>query len=240
MLVYSGGLWETGKTAMNLILAALLLPASIQAPPAKSAAPSARQPGLYATIQTSMGSIVCRLFEKEAPETVANFVGLARGTKEWTDPKTGQKVKRPLYPGTTFHRVIPDFMIQGGDPRGDGTGDPGYSIKDEIVPSLNFDQPGRLAMANTDRPGTGGCQFFITEVPYPSLNQKYTIFGQVVEGQELVTTITRVTRDRGNDRPRTPVVIKTIRIGRYPLAAPAKKAPAKKVPAKTAPPKKAP
>jgi cyclophilin family peptidyl-prolyl cis-trans isomerase len=187
-----------------------------------------------------MGTIVCKLFEKEAPQTVENFVGLARGTKEWTDPKSGQKVKRPLYNGTIFHRVIPKFMIQGGDPRGDGTGDPGYSIKDEIHPTMKFDQPGRLAMARTPRPNSGGCQFFITEVPYPSLDGQYSIFGQVVEGQDLVSLIANVPRDPSNDRPRTPVVIRTVRIERHPLAAPSKKAPTKTTPAKKTPTKATP
>jgi peptidyl-prolyl cis-trans isomerase A (cyclophilin A) len=195
--------------------------------PAAPATPE-REPGLYATIQTSMGSIVCKLFEKEAPLTVANFTGLARGTKEWTDPKTGEKVKRPLYTGTTFHRVIPRFMVQGGDPLGNGTGGPGYSFRDEFHPSLRFDQPGRLAMANSG-PNTNGSQFFITEVPTAHLNNLHTIFGQVVEGQELVAQITGVPKD-ANDKPRTAVVIKSIRIQRFPAAAAAEKtaAPAKK------------
>jgi peptidyl-prolyl cis-trans isomerase A (cyclophilin A) len=180
-----------------------------------------REPGLYATITTSMGSIVCKLFEKEAPLTVANFVGLARGTKEWTDPKTGQKVKRPLYNGTTFHRVIPRFMIQGGDPLGNGMGGPGYSFRDEFHPSLRFNQPGRLAMANSG-PNTNGSQFFITEVPTTHLDNQHTIFGQVVEGQELVSKVTAVPKD-ANDKPRTPVVIKNIRIERFPKPAPAPK-----------------
>ena len=218
---------------MNSAVFLLASFAALQAPQAtKPAAPAApqRPPGLYATITTSMGSIVCQLFEKEAPLAVANFVGLARGTKEWTDPKTRQKVKRPLYPGTTFHRVIPGFMIQGGDPLGDGTGDPGYSFKDEISPALKFDQPGRLAMANTGRPGTNGCQFFITEVPYPTLDGNYTIFGQLVEGLDVVKKIVNVPRD-ANDKPSSPVVIRAIRVQRFPATLPAKKAapPAKKV-----------
>ena len=139
----------------------------------KAAAPAAEhEPGLYATINTSMGAIVCKLFEKEAPLTVQNFMGLARGTKEWTDPRTGQKVTRPLYNGTTFHRVIPKFMIQGGDPLGTGTGGPGYSFKDEFSPLLKFDQPGRLAMANSG-PNTNGSQFFITEGLTPHLNNHH-------------------------------------------------------------------
>jgi peptidyl-prolyl cis-trans isomerase A (cyclophilin A) len=201
----------------------------------KAAAPPEREPGLYATINTSMGAIVCKLFEKEAPLTVANFTGLARGTKEWTDPKTRQKVKRPLYSGTTFHRVIPGFMIQGGDPLGTGMGDPGYKFKDEFNASLKFDQPGRLAMANSG-PNTNGSQFFITVVPTPHLNNHHTIFGQVVEGMDVANKIVAVPRD-SNDKPRTPVVIRSIRIEHYPLTAakksvtPAKKA-TPKAPAK--------
>ncbi len=227
--------------------AAALLGAQEKAEKKAAAPPPEREPGLYATINTSLGVMVCKLFEKEAPLTVANFTALARGTKEWADPKTGQQVKRALYTGTTFHRVIPGFMIQGGDPLGNGMGGPGYKFKDEFHPTLKFDQPGRLAMANSG-PGTNGSQFFITEVPTPHLNNLHTIFGQVVEGQEVVKQMTAAPRD-SNDKPRTTVVIKSIRIQRFPLAAPAapaaKKegaapaapvAPAKKAPAPAAKP----
>jgi len=145
---------------------------------------------LFAIFQTSAGSLTCRLFEKEAPETVANFVGLAMGTKEWTDPRNGQKAKKPLYDGTVFHRVIPNFMIQGGDPLGTGTGDPGYRFKDEFQSGRNFDKPGLLAMANAG-PNTNGSQFFITEVPTPHLNNRHTIFGECIQGFELVPKIAR-------------------------------------------------
>ena len=145
---------------------------------------------LYAVFQTTAGSITCRLLEKEAPETVANFVGLATGSKEWTDPRTGAKSKKPLYDGTVFHRVIPNFMIQGGDPLGTGTGDPGYRFKDEFQSGRTFDKPGLLAMANAG-PNTNGSQFFITEVPTPHLNNRHTIFGEVVKGFELVPKIAR-------------------------------------------------
>ena len=215
-------LW--GILAMTVVVGA-------QEPKATPPATPEREPGLYATLTTSMGNIVCKLFEKEAPLTVANFVGLARGAKEWSEPKTGQKVKRPLYNGTIFHRVIPGFMIQGGDPLGSGMGDPGYKFRDEFNPSLKFDQPGRLAMANSG-PNTNGSQFFITEVPTPHLNNLHTIFGQVVEGQELIKQITGVPKD-GNDKPRTPIVLKNVRIQRFPLAAPAPAA--KKEGAATAP-----
>lgn len=200
--------------------------------PAQTAAPAApaREPGLYAVFNTSMGTITAKLFEKEAPVTVQNFVGLAKGTKAWSDPKTRAMVKKPLYNGITFHRVIPNFMIQTGDPTATGSHDCGFTIKDEIVPTLKFDQPGRLAMANIGQKNTGGCQFFITEAAYPSLNGGYTIFGQVVSGQELVGKIARVPRD-ANDKPRTPVKLISVtieRVGAAPAGAPAAKAPAKK------------
>jgi len=146
------------------------------------------KPGLYAIFHTSKGTITCSLFEKEAPKTVANFVGLADGTKEWTDPKTGKKVKKRFYDGLIFHRVIPNFMIQGGDPEGTGRGGPGYKFEDEFNPSLKFDKPGKLAMANSG-PHTNGSQFFITHVPTPWLDNKHTIFGQVIEGQDIVDNI---------------------------------------------------
>ncbi len=149
-----------------------------------------RSPGVYATFHTSMGQIVCELYEKQTPKTVANFIGLATGTKGWTHPVTRAKKKTPLYSGTIFHRVIPKFMIQGGDPAGNGTGGPGYKFEDEFVSSLKFNRSGRLAMANSG-PNTNGSQFFITEVPTSHLNGKHTIFGQVVSGQSLVRKIAR-------------------------------------------------
>jgi len=167
------------------------------------------EPGLYAIFETPQGNMTVRLFEKEAPQTVANFVGLAEGTKPWTDPKTGEKVKRPFYDGLIFHRVIPGFMIQGGDPRGNGTGDPGYKFEDEFVASLGFDQPGRLAMANSG-PNTNGSQFFITDGLTPHLNMRHTIFGQVIEGQEFVHKIATVPTVP-QDRPKTPVTM-TVKI----------------------------
>jgi peptidyl-prolyl cis-trans isomerase A (cyclophilin A) len=145
---------------------------------------------LYAIFETSMGNITVRLFEKDAPETVANFVALATGAKEWTDPRNGKKTQAKLYDGTKFHRVIPDFMIQGGDPLGTGTGDPGYRFKDEFQSGRKFDKPGLLAMANAG-PNTNGSQFFITEVATPHLNNRHTIFGEVVKGFELVPKIAR-------------------------------------------------
>ena len=145
---------------------------------------------LYAIFQTSRGNIVVKLLEKEAPKTVANFVGLATGKQQWTDPRTRQKTTAKLYDGTVFHRVIPQFMIQGGDPLGTGTGDPGYRFEDEFQSGRKFDRPGLLAMANAG-PNTNGSQFFITEVPTPHLNNKHTIFGEVVKGQDLVPQIAR-------------------------------------------------
>jgi len=163
-----------------------------------------------AVIDTTMGTLRCKLFPKEAPRTVANFIGLADGTKDWKDSATGQtKHGVPLYSGTIFHRVIPGFMIQGGDPLGSGFGDPGYKFADEIVPSLTFDRPGRLAMANSG-PNTNGSQFFITDVPTPHLNGRHTIFGQCDEASiELVKKIARVPKGAG-DKPTTPVRINKI------------------------------
>src|SRR6201994_3691919 len=190
-----------------------------QAPPAElpdmptSQVPPAIEPtGPTAVLDTSMGRITCKLFSKEAPETVANFVGLAQGTKDWTDPTTHKKMHgKPLYDGTQFHRVIPEFMIQGGDPTATGMGDPGYMFQDEFDPSLNFDVPGRLAMANSG-PNTNGSQFFITEAPTEHLNQKHTIFGQCDDSSILIVkSIARVERD-GNDKPIDPVILKKVTI----------------------------
>ncbi len=168
--------------------------------------------GPTALIDTSMGRLTCKLYDKQAPVTVANFIGLAQGTKDWTDPVSLKIVHgQPYYSGTTFHRVIPSFMIQGGDRRGDGTGDPGYFFKDEFDPTLTFDEPGRLAMANAG-PDTNGSQFFITEAPVPELTGKHTIFGQCdSHSVTLVASIARVERN-ANDAPITPVVIRKITI----------------------------
>ena len=178
--------------------------------PELPAVPLPAEPGLYAVIYTSMGNIVCRLFEKDAPKTVANFRGLATGTKPWTDPTTGRLKHTALYSGTTFHRVIPDFMIQGGDPTGTGSGSPGYKFDDEINPSLKFDRPGILAMANSG-PNTNGCQFFITVASAEHLNGSYSVFGEVVSGQDVVDAISKVPRDSA-DKPNEPVKITAIAI----------------------------
>lgn len=169
-------------------------------------------PGLYAIIYTSMGNIVCRLYENDAPKTVANFVGLATGTKSWTDPNTGRVRHTPLYSGTTFHRVIPGFMIQGGDPTGTGYGSPGYKFEDEISDKHDFDHPGVVAMANSG-PNTNGSQFFITVAPAEHLNGHHTIFGEVVSGQDVADAISQVPRD-DNDKPITPVKVLAISIKR--------------------------
>src|ERR1700759_4667 len=168
--------------------------------------------GPTAVLDTSMGRITCKLFSKEAPKTVANFIGLAEGTKDWTSPETKQKMHgNPLYNGTKFHRVIPGFMVQGGDPIGNGMGDPGYYFKDEFDPNLDFDVAGRLAMANSG-PNTNGSQFFITEAPTEHLNQKHTIFGQCDDSSVLVVkSIARVERD-SQDKPNDPVVLKKLTI----------------------------
>jgi peptidyl-prolyl cis-trans isomerase A (cyclophilin A) len=203
-----------------LLVAGALAQTPAAKPAATPATPpaAAREPGLYATISTSMGDITVKMFEKEAPVTVKNFIDLAKGRKQWKDEKTGQMVRRPLYTGTVFHRVIPGFMIQGGDPTGTGMGNPGFVIPDEFAPTLKFDVPGRLAMANAGL-HTGNCQFFITEVPTPHLNGMHTIFGQVVDGMDLVPKITHVARD-GNDRPRTPIKIVNITFKREGPAPP--------------------
>jgi peptidyl-prolyl cis-trans isomerase A (cyclophilin A) len=173
----------------------------------------ARSAGTYAIFETSMGNIVVRLFENEAPKTVENFIGLAEGTKEFTDAISGKKEKRPYYDGLIFHRVIPDFMIQGGCPRGDGRGGPGYSFQDEFHPSLRHSKAGKLSMANSG-PNTNGSQFFITVAPTPHLDNRHTIFGEVVEGQDISDKISATPRD-SMDRPRKPVTMK-VRIERVP------------------------
>jgi peptidyl-prolyl cis-trans isomerase A (cyclophilin A) len=166
--------------------------------------------GPTATLKTNKGDIVVELFPDTAPKTVDNFVGLATGQRLWRHPRTGQEQNVPLYDGTVFHRVIPGFMIQGGDPLGNGTGGPGYEFEDEVDGPHRFDGAGYLAMANAG-PGTNGSQFFITEGPQPHLNGRHTIFGKVISGQDVVSTIANVPTDR-RDRPVDPVVIESIEI----------------------------
>ena len=170
---------------------------------------------LMATFETTAGTIHCTLYEKEAPMTVANFVGLARGLKAFTNPQTNQKERKPFFDGLKFHRVIPNFMIQGGDPLGVGVGGPGYRFGDEFAPSLRHDKPGRLSMANAG-PGTNGSQFFITERPTPHLDNRHTIFGQCDE-VDLVQKIARVPKAPGdptNSKPAQDVIVKTLTISR--------------------------
>lgn len=170
---------------------------------------------LYATFVTSMGTLVAELYWDKVPNTVTNFVQLAEGTKEWTDPKTSQKVKRPLYDGTIFHRVIPDFMVQGGDPLGNGTGGPGYKFADEFHPDLRHTGPGVLSMANSGK-NTNGSQFFLTEKATPWLDNRHTVFGLVTEGADLIPKITRVEKADGErgSKPKTDIVLKKVLIGR--------------------------
>src|SRR5512140_67015 len=173
----------------------------------------ARTPGTYATFKTSEGTIICQLFDTEAPKTVQNFVELAEGKRDWKDGVSGKKGPGPLYNGTIFHRVIPDFMIQGGDPSGTGMGGPGYKFEDETKGSPHkFDKPGKLAMANAG-PGTNGSQFFITVAATPWLTGNHTIFGEVVEGQDVADKISKVKKG-AQDRPVKDVVINSITIER--------------------------
>jgi len=167
---------------------------------------------LYAHFTTSEGNFTIQLFEEQAPKTVANFTGLADGTKEWTDPRTGKKTKTPLYNGTIFHRVIDGFMIQGGDPLGQGTGGPGYKFEDEFHPKLRHTKAGILSMANAG-PNTNGSQFFITLGPTPHLDRKHTVFGRVTSGLDVVQKIGKTKTDP-RDRPATPVVINKVTIER--------------------------
>ncbi len=172
-----------------------------------------RQPGVYATFDTSEGTIVCRLFEQDAPVTVKNFIDLAEGGREWTHPRTREKSTSRLYDGTVFHRVIPNFMIQGGDPEGTGMGGPGYKFQDETKGSSHkFDKPGKLAMANSG-PNTNGSQFFITVAATPWLTGNHTIFGEVIEGQDVADKITAVARGK-QDRPVKDVVLNSVKIER--------------------------
>jgi cyclophilin family peptidyl-prolyl cis-trans isomerase len=187
------------------------------AKPTAQAAPAGNP---KAVMQTTAGDLTCELFPKQAPKTVQNFIGLATGTKDWTNPDTHKKEHGvPLYNGTIFHRVIPNFMIQGGDPQGTGQGGPGYSFEDEFSPDLKFDVPGRLAMANSG-PGTNGSQFFITEVPTPWLDGHHTIFGQCTpESVELVKQMARKAADPRDNRPYDAVKINKIEITGLPKSA---------------------
>lgn len=177
------------------------------------AAQSKLKPGTYAHFATTEGNFTIRLFEKETPKTVENFVGLAEGTKEWTDPRNGQKTKKPYYDGLTFHRVIDGFMIQGGDPLGQGTGGPGFTIVDEFNPKLRHSKAGILSMANTGRPNSGGAQFFITLGPTPHLDDKHSVFGEVVSGMDVIRKIGG-TKTGANNKPAKDIVVKAVKIER--------------------------
>jgi peptidyl-prolyl cis-trans isomerase A (cyclophilin A) len=166
---------------------------------------------MLAHFTTSEGDFTVRLFDAEAPKTVANFAALAEGTTEWTDPRSGKKTKTPYYNGTIFHRVIADFMIQGGDPLGQGTGGPGYKFADEFSPKLRHSKPGVLSMANSG-PNTNGGQFFITLVPTPWLDNKHSVFGEVVDGIEIVKKIGSTATSKPGDRPVKPITINSVTI----------------------------
>ena len=168
---------------------------------------------LYAHFTTSDGKFTVRLFDAETPTTVANFTGLADGSKEWTDPRTGQKAKKPYYNGTVFHRIIDGFMIQGGDPLGQGTGGPGYKFADEFSPKRRHGKAGVLSMANSG-PNTNGGQFFITLTATPWLDDKHSVFGEVTEGMDVVSKIGKVATSKPGDRPLKPITIESITIER--------------------------
>jgi peptidyl-prolyl cis-trans isomerase A (cyclophilin A) len=170
------------------------------------------KPGLYATFNTSEGTITALLYEKYTPLAVENFVALAQGTKPWRDPKTGAMVARPLYQNITFHRVIPSLAIQSGDPTGTSSHNCGVTIRDEFLPGVRFSAPGRLAIANTGNPDSGGCQFFITNEPAPQWDGKYTIFGEVVAGLDVVSKISRAPVH--GEKPVDPVKLVSVTIGR--------------------------
>ena len=199
-------------------------PSQETAQPAASAqpAPAAEAPvkplgSKYAVMKTSKGVVKLKLYGDQSPRAVGNFMALANGTKPWTDPRDGQTKTTPLYNGTIFHRVIPGFMVQGGDPMGDGRGGPGYRFQDEFDPSLQFNRPGLLAMANSG-PNTNGSQFFITDGEAPWLNNRHTIFGEVTEGMDVVKAIVAVPRraDDGSDRPLQPVYIESVTVSDKP------------------------
>ena len=226
-----------------LAMTALLLAASVAAaqPPAAASRPPAAGAGkwtqhvaagkdVWATVQTSEGDFVLRLFSKAAPQTVASFVGVASGEKEWRHPVSGAVSRTPLYDGLVFHRVIPGFMIQGGDPAGTGSGNPGFNVPDEFNNGHTYNRPGLVGMANVGMPNTNGSQFFITVAPTPHLTNRHTLFGEVVAGYDVVEKISGVPTARGN-RPVTPVIIQKVTLSDKLPRAKAKAKAAKKAPA---------
>jgi len=224
------------KPLSMLICAVACAFAQTQAPPAAAPpqTPGELPDGLYAIFHTEKGDITAKLFEKEVPNTVQNFVALAKGTKAWKDPKTGAMVRKPLYANIGFHRIMMDQMIQSGSAVANGDHNCGFTIKDEIKPDLKFDQVGRLAMANIGSPNTGACQFFITDTKAPPWDGQYTIFGQVVEGQSVVHEISRV--PAVNFMAKTPVKLISVtirRVGPEPAPVPAVKKIAPVTPATT-------
>jgi peptidyl-prolyl cis-trans isomerase A (cyclophilin A) len=193
-------------------------PAETTAKPAAPAASAAKHgPGVYAHITTNHGAMIARLFDKEVPRTVENFVGLAEGKKQWKNPRTGTMVRRPYYNNLTFHRIIPNFMIQGGDPEGTGMGGPGFTFADEFNPKLRHSKAGILSMANSG-PNTNGGQFFITLAPTPWLDNRHSVFGEIVEGMDVLTALGNVpTNGKGGNppnKPLKPVIMKSVRIER--------------------------
>jgi peptidyl-prolyl cis-trans isomerase A (cyclophilin A) len=168
---------------------------------------------VFAHFTTSEGKFTIQLFDQEAPRTVENFIGLAEGTKEWTDPRTGRKATAPYYNGTIFHRVIDAFMIQGGDPLGQGTGGPGYKFADEFSPKRRHAKAGVLSMANSG-PNSNGGQFFITLVATPWLDDKHSVFGEVTEGMDVVNKIGKTATSKPGDRPLKPITIESVTIER--------------------------
>ncbi len=197
-----------GLRILNRIAILLALAAAAMA----AGKPGELSNGLYAVFTTSEGEFTAKLYEKYTPKSVANFVGLATGTKAWKDPKTGAMVMRPMYDNITFHRVLRDMMIQSGDPTATSAHNCGFTIPDEILPGLRFDGPGKLAVANSGKPDTGACQFFITTDPVTQWNGVYTIFGEIVSGMEVVRTINR--GQLIGDKPEKPVKLITVRIQR--------------------------
>lgn len=203
-----------GASRRAAVLLFALAAACAQAKPVdtKVEPPTEDKAGVFARLETGKGVIVARLWAKTAPAACANFIALAEGGKEWTDPRTGKKTKKPLYGGTRFFKVVPGFLIQGGDPLDSGEGGPGYFLKDELHPGRRFDKAGVLAMASSAADGAGS-QFFITLAPAPWLDKKHTIFGEVVSGLEAARAIAAVPRD-GRDRPLKPVALLKVTIDR--------------------------